>query len=316
MSNLKAYHDLKELPYRTFSSFLRENFGQRVQKITLDAGLTCPHRDNDKKGGCIYCNASGSGTGARDKGITLKEQIENQIAIQSRRYNAKAFIAYFQSYTNTYAPFDELKKIYDSILPYPEIVGLSIGTRPDCVNDEILSLISSYSAGRLIWMEYGLQSSNDETLKRINRGHDSLAFTNAATLTNKLGLRICAHVIIGLPGENIDNWLDTARFVASLPVTDIKIHLMYVVKNTPLEELYNIGSYKPLTLEEYTEGVVKFISLLPPQMVIQRITGDPHPEELVSPQWALDKKKVIFAINETFMKLDLCQGRNFANKIP
>ena len=298
-------------PYRQFSSFLREHFGKRVQKITLDAGLTCPHRDPGKNGGCIYCNALGSGTGALAKGIELREQIETQIASQSKRYKAKSFIAYFQSYTNTYAPIDELKRIYDSVLPYPEIVGISIGTRPDCVNGEILDLISSYSDKRLVWIEYGLQSSNDETLRLINRGHDSLSFSEAAIMAHDHGLRVCAHVILGLPGEGLDKWLNTGRFVSSLPVTDIKIHLMYVIKDTPLEQMYADGSYKPLSLKEYSEGVAQFIACLPPEMVVQRITGDPHPNELVAPLWALEKKKVLAEIHKTMNDLGLYQGKNY-----
>jgi radical SAM protein (TIGR01212 family) len=299
------------LPYRTFSSFLREHFGQRVQKITLDAGLSCPHRDADKNGGCIYCNALGSGTGAAAKGTGLKEQIETQIAFQSKRYKARSFIAYYQSYSNTYAPLDELKRIYDSVLPYPEIAGISIGTRPDCITDEILDLIGSYSDKRLVWIEYGLQSSNDETLRLINRGHDSRAFSKAATMAHEHGLRVCAHVILGLPGEGEADWLKTARFVANLPVTDIKIHLMYVVRDTPLEKMFKDGIYKPLLLEDYAQGVARFIACLPPEMVIQRITGDPHPDELIAPSWALEKKKVLDKIHETINKMGLFQGKNF-----
>lgn len=298
------------IPYRTFSSFLREHFGQRVQKITLDAGLTCPHRDADRKGGCIYCNALGSGTGAIAKGIGLKEQFETQIASQSKRYKAKAFIAYFQSYSNTYAPLNELKRIYDSVLPYPEIVGISIGTRPDCVNNEILDLIGSYSDKRMVWVEYGLQSSNDDTLRLINRGHDSLAFSKAAIMAHEHRLRVCAHIILGLPGEGIGDWLKTARFVSDLPVTDIKIHLMYVVRDTPLEKMLDVGIYTPLALEDYAEGVAGFIACLPPDMIVQRITGDPYPDELVAPLWALDKKKVLDEIHKTMNSLGLYQGKN------
>jgi len=297
-------------PYRTFSSFLKGRFGERVQKITLDAGLNCPNRSPGKAGGCIYCNALGSGTGAMHHGIPLKAQIENQLAFFSRRYNAKAFIAYFQSFTNTYAPIDELKNIYDSILDYPQIVGLSIGTRPDCVNEDILSLISTYTDKRLVWVEYGLQSANDNTLELINRGHNAQSFSDAVSLTHKHGLRTCAHVILGLPGEGLNDWLETAHFVSQQSVTDIKIHLMYVVKGTVLEKLYDNGEYLPLTLEEYSRGVVEFISCLDPAIIIQRITGDPHKEELTAPLWALDKKNVIARINEYFRILETHQGKN------
>jgi radical SAM protein (TIGR01212 family) len=302
---------MTDIPYKTFNSFLREHFGERVQKITLDAGLTCPHRNTDKKGGCIYCNALGSGTGAIAKGIGLREQIEAQMAFQSKRYKANAFIAYFQSYSNTYAPLDKLKRIYDSVLPYPEIAGISIGTRPDCINSEILDLIGSYSDKRMVWVEYGLQSSNDETLRLINRGHDSLAFSNASILAHEHGLRVCAHVILGLPGEGIDDWLKTARFVSDLPVTDIKIHLMYIVRDTHLERMFDAGTYTPLSLEDYARGVAGFIACLPPEMVIQRITGDPHPDELVAPLWALEKKMVLDEIHKTMNRTGLYQGKNY-----
>ena len=269
--------------YRTFSSYLRENFGQRVQKITLDAGLTCPHRDTDKKGGCIYCNEKGSGTGAFASGISLKEQIDMQITAMQRRYKAKAFIAYFQSYSNTYADVKTLKSIYDEILAYPEIIGLAIGTRPDCIDEKKLELISSYTPGRLVWMEYGLQSASDETLKRINRGHSVKQFVDAVGLTAEYDLRICAHVIIGLPGEGMEQFIDSARLISSLPITDLKLHLLYVIKDTPMETMFREGRYDPLSMDEYAEAVAQFIAHVRDDMVIQRITGDPDADELVAP---------------------------------
>ncbi len=299
------------VPYRTFSGFLRENFGYRVQKITLDAGLSCPHRNKDKKGGCIYCNAKGSGTGAFAAGLGLKEQIEMQMAAMKRRYKANHFIAYFQSYTNTYAPLDRLKSLYDVILDYPEIVGLAIGTRPDCIDEDKLDLIESYATSRLVWIEYGLQSANDETLKKINRGHDVACFAEAVRLTSSYKVRICAHVVIGLPGEDMKDFTNTARFISSLPVDDIKIHLLYVVKSTPMERLYKKGLYRPLEMDEYAHAVARFISLLPKDMVIQRITGDPHPEELVAPSWALDKRGVRNRIHSAMVEQGLYQGKYF-----
>jgi uncharacterized protein len=296
------------LPYKTLNTILREHFGVRVQKITLDAGLTCPHRDSDKKGGCIYCNAQGSGTGVQGLGIGLKEQIEEQMQAMKRRYKAHAFIAYFQSFSNTYAPLDELKSIFDTILPYPEIKGLAIGTRPDCIDEEKLKLIESYTPGRLIWMEYGLQSGNDETLSRINRGHDVRTFIDAVMLTSRFNLRQCAHVIIGLPGEGMDDYLSTARLISSLPITDIKLHLLYVVKGTPLETMYDRGEYTPLSREEYALAVAQFIAYLREDIVIQRITGDPHAHELVEPKWALEKSKVRQAIHEEMAGSGIIQG--------
>lgn len=296
------------LPYKTLNTILRERFGVRVQKITLDAGLTCPHRDLFKRGGCIYCNAQGSGTDALGRGIGLKEQIEEQMQAMKRRYKAQAFIAYFQSFSNTYAPLDELKSIFDTILPYPEIKGLAIGTRPDCIDKDKLSLIESYTPERLIWMEYGLQSGNDETLLRINRGHDVKTFIDAVTLTSHFNLRQCAHVIIGLPGEGMEDYLSTARVISSLPITDIKLHLLYVVRGTPLEAMYNRGEYAPLSQKEYAQAVAQFIAHLREDIVIQRITSDPHAGELVEPKWALEKGKVRQAIHQELAFSGIIQG--------
>ena len=295
-------------PYRTFNGFLQTRFGGRVQKLSLDAGLSCPHRDADGRGGCIYCNSQGSGTGKAAKGIGLNEQIETQMLAAKKRYHARSFIAYFQSYSNTYAPVGRLKNIYDTVLAYPEIVGLAIGTRPDCVDEDILRLIASYADNRLVWMEYGLQSANNETLKRINRGHDRQCFQTAVERTARYPVRICAHVIIGLPGEGPQHYLDTARFIAGLPITDIKIHLMYVIRGTPLEGLYSTGAYTPLELGDYAGAVAEFLAHLPAEIVIQRITGDPHPRELVAPAWALEKQRVMNAIHGCMLSRGFSQG--------
>ncbi|HQJ09132.1 MAG TPA: TIGR01212 family radical SAM protein [Deltaproteobacteria bacterium] len=298
----------KSPPYRTLSSFLRERFGERVQKITLDASLGCPHRGPDGSGGCIYCNAKGSGTGSLAKGISLSEQIKSQIAAMARHYKARSFIAYFQSYSNTYADVSTLKAVYDSILPYPEIVGLAVGTRPDCVDIDKLSLISTYADDRLVWIEYGLQSANDATLKRINRGHDVKSFIDAVELASSFDMRICAHVIIGLPGEGTDDYVATANLLSALPVTDVKIHLLYVIKGTVLESLHERGGYTPLGMDTYVKAVALFIAHLRDDIVVQRITGDPHASELAAPSWALDKSRIRNAIHEEMARAGLYQG--------
>lgn len=296
------------LPYRAFSAFLRERFGTRVRKITLDAGLTCPHRDADGNGGCIYCNASGSGTGAAARGMSVNDQIDGQIRAMRQPQRSGAFIAYFQSFSNTYADIPVLKSLFDSILPYPEIVGLAVGTRPDCIDEERLDLIAGYARDRLVWMEYGLQSANDETLMRIHRGHDVEAFIHAVNLTAAYPVRQCAHVILGLPGEGMDDFERTARLVSSLPVTDIKIHLLYVVRGTPMEDMLKQGAYRPLDLQDYARAVARFIGLLREDIVIQRITGDPHREELIEPLWALDKGAVRAAILQDMAESRITQG--------
>jgi len=234
------------------------------------------------------------------------------MAIMHRRYKAKAYIAYFQSYSNTYADVDTLKAIYDEILAYPEIVGLAIGTRPDCIDEEKLSLISSYTPARLVWLEYGLQSASDDTLIRINRGHDVKQFIDAVGLTAQYNIRICAHVIIGLPGEGMEQYIDSAKLINSLPVSDVKLHLLYIIKGTPMENLFREGRYTPLSMDEYATAAAQFIAHLRDDMIIQRITGDPHAEELVAPEWAMEKVQVRKAIHEKMEQLGLYQGRYYS----
>ena len=299
---------MKAPPYRTLGAFLHERFGRKVWKIPLDAGLSCPHRDAGRKGGCIYCSARGSGTGAYDAGLSVAEQLARGIEKMSRRAKVGAFIAYFQSFSNTYAPLETLTSLYDCVLDFPEVVGMAIGTRPDCIDEARLDLVSWYARERIVWMEYGLQSAHDDTLRAINRGHDVQAFVDAVNLTRGRGLRQCAHVIIGLPGEGMDHYIETARFVSSLPVTDVKIHLLYVILGTPLEDMLRNDLYRPLDLQEYAQAAAMFIGHLRQDIVIQRITGDPRPDELAAPAWALNKTAVLQEIARVMERLGITQG--------
>ena len=303
--------------YRDFNSYLREIFGERVQKISLDAGLGCPNRDGTiSRRGCIFCDRLGSGTGALiDRGLSIDEQITQARAIIQSRYNARKFIAYFQSFTNTYAPLAHLRTLYESALSHQGIVGLSVGTRPDCVTRDILNLLSSYKKDYLVWIEYGLQSAHDITLRQINRGHDVACFERSVHMASECGLNICAHVILGLPGENKEMMLQTALFISTLPVHGVKIHLMYVVKGTPLERLYEKGGFHCMQREEYADLVVDFLELLPPNMVIQRLTGDPIHSQLVAPSWAKKKSENLRLIQETFERRNTWQGRLFGRYI-
>jgi len=213
--------------YRDLNTYFRSLFGCRVQKISIDAGLTCPNRDGTKgTGGCIYCNARGSGTGAWAQGLSIREQLLKGKQFLTKRYHAQKFMAYFQSFSNTYAPLAVLQRRYDEALAVDGIVGLAIGTRPDCVNQPVLDLLQSYAERHLIWIEYGLQSAHDQTLILINRGHDAACFTRAVRATQNRGIRICAHVILGLPNETREDMLHTARFVADLGLDGIKLHLL------------------------------------------------------------------------------------------
>jgi radical SAM protein (TIGR01212 family) len=296
-------------PYLDLNTYLKGRFGERVQKITLDAGLTCPNRDGRVgTGGCLYCNARGSGTGARGRGESISAQMAAGMAAMSRRYGASRFIAYFQSFSNTYASKETLRELYDAALAFPPVVGLSIGTRPDCLEDDVLELLADYARGRLVWLELGLQSAHDRTLARLNRGHDVACFTTAVARAGARGLPVVAHVILGLPGEDSGDMAATAAYLAGLPVKGVKIHLLYVVQGSGLARLHEAGKYVCLSEEQYINLVVDFIERLPPHVVIHRLTGDPHPEELVAPAWALDKSRILGCIWEEFARRGTRQG--------
>jgi len=296
--------------YFDFNSYLRNLFGCRVQKISLDAGLSCPNRDGTlSEEGCIYCNSRGSGTGAHSRGLNISQQLENGIQILSRRYKAERFIAYFQSFTNTYAPVETLRTLYEEALAVKNVVGLSIGTRPDCVTDPVLNILQAYAEKHLIWIEYGLQSVHDRSLLRINRGHDFHSFETAVAATRNRGIKICAHVILGLPQEEKKHMLETAKTIAAMDIDGVKLHLLYVVKGTRLEKIYECGEYRCLSQLEYVDLVCDFLEHLPRNMVIQRLTGDPHPHELVAPLWSLNKNRTLALIHEGLKKRNTWQGR-------
>ncbi len=296
--------------YYDLNTYFRGLFGERVHKVTVDAGFTCPNRDGRlSTGGCIYCNAKGSGTGANDKGLSITEQLLRAIPRIAKRFKAKKILAYFQAFTNTYAPVDVLRSVYDEALAVEGVVGLSIGTRPDCVDEEKLALLQAYAASRLIWVEYGLQSVHDKTLVAINRGHDFKCFADAVAATKNRGVKICAHVIIGLPGETRRHVLQTADALADLGVDGVKLHALYVIKGTALERLHRQGRYRCLEAREYRDLVIDFLERLPEGGVIQRLTSEPHPAELAAPAWVLDKAETLAGIKEEMEKRDSRQGK-------
>jgi len=300
-------------PYRDLNTYFRELYGHRVHKLTVDAGLTCPNRDGTiSTRGCIYCNNQGSGTGAFSRGLSIREQLEQSKIPVARRFKARKFIAYFQSYTNTYAPVATLARLYDEALAVEDVIGLSVGTRPDCTGDAVLDLLADYAGRHLVWVEYGLQSACDHTLRRINRGHDVACFEDALARARQRGLPVCAHVIIGLPGETRRDMLTTARFLADRAIDGVKLHLLYVIRDTPLASLYRQGRFQCLKQQAYAELVCDFIERLAPQTVIQRVTGDPHPRELVAPIWALRKRETLDLIHTIFKQRSSQQGRHYA----
>ena len=298
--------------YYDLNTYFRTKFGQRVHKLTVDAGFDCPNRDGRiARGGCIYCNPQGSGTGLFARGYSIRAQLERSKAPVTRRFKARKFMAYFQSFSNTYAPPAVLKRAYDEALSVTDIVGLSIGTRPDCVDDGILALLEQYARTHLVWVEYGLQSARDRTLSAIRRGHDVRCFVDAVERTRNRGIAICAHIILGLPGESRRDMLATARLIADLGLDGIKLHLLYVIKGTSLANTYRQGGYRCLTQAAYADLVCDVIERLPPEMVIQRVTGDPHPRELIAPAWALQKKQTIEMIHARFEARQTHQGSRY-----
>ncbi|MFO7706748.1 MAG: TIGR01212 family radical SAM protein [Desulfobacterales bacterium] len=299
--------------YNDLATHLRAMFGCRVQKISVDAGLSCPNRDGRlSTGGCIYCNARGSGTGAHRAGRSISSQLAAGKLALAHRYGAEKFIAYFQSYSNTYAPLPVLKALYDEALGVPGIVGLSIGTRPDCVSPPVLELIADYARQRLVWVEYGLHSARDETLAHLNRGHNAGCFFKAVALTRNRGIRICAHVILGLPGETRADMLYTADRLADAGIDGLKLHLLYVVKGTPMEALWRTRDYRCLEQQEYVDLACDILERIPPSVVIQRLTGDPHPAELAAPAWCRNKAATLAMIDAELERRNSHQGARAA----
>jgi radical SAM protein (TIGR01212 family) len=296
--------------YRSYSTYLSERFGEKVYRLCLDAGLGCPNRDG-KLGtrGCVFCSDTGSWGGSRQK-EPLEDQVRREKERVRKRYGARRFIAYFQAFSNTYAPADVLKGIYDSVLLNDdEIVGLAIGTRPDCIDPSKLGLISSYRHEKAVWIEYGLQSAHDRTLDLIGRGHDVQTFTDAVLQASEYGIGVFAHVIIGLPGEGRCENIETAEYIADLPIEGVKIHNLNIIKGTMLASWFAEGRVHPLALDEYAGRVVDFLERTKPEVAIARLNADTAPDQLIEPKWSLDKNTVRARIIDVFARRDSYQGR-------
>ena len=306
--------------YYTFAAYLKkQGYAGRVQKLSLHAGFTCPNRDGSiSRDGCIFCDNTSFVPPLRNNTpLSVPEQITTGMEALKKRYGAEHFIAYFQSFTNTYASFETLKKTYDTVLEFPEVIGLSVGTRPDCIDEEKLGLIELYT-GRLseVWIEYGLQSIHDTTLNAINRGHDAAAFIEAVKKTRRYAphVKIGVHVILGLPGEDEAMMVKTAQKLGELKIDGVKLHPLYVVKGTELEQQYNAGTLKLLSLQEYAHAAVRFMEELWPQTVVQRVGADCPAHVLVAPAWISDKKGLQDAIAEMFNEENSFQGEQWQDQ--
>lgn len=303
--------DFNKKRYYQLSQYLKDKFGEKVYKITIDGGFSCPNRDGTiSKGGCIFCDDGGSFSQSCSGLLPLKEQVAIGIKQQSERHGANKFMAYLQAFSNTYKPVDELKFIYDSVLCDKRIVGLSIGTRPDCVDDEKLDLISSYLNNYEVWIEYGLQSVHEKTLKLINRGHDYKCFENAYQETKKRGIKVCVHVILGLPNETKDDMLATAKKLAELNVDGVKFHCLCLLENSPLKDYTD---FTPMEEDDYVDSVCDFLEILPPATVIHRLGANGKNDKLISPLWLKSRFGTVNKIDKELMKRNSCQGKFYKN---
>lgn len=297
--------------YRSFNSYLRETFKERVQRIPLDAGLGCPNRVSPLKGGCIYCGPLGSGTGKSLKGVPISIQMKEGIEWARKKYKANKFIAYFQSYTNTNAPLAKLRSLIEEALPFNGVVGLFISTRPDSINKDVLELISEYKKDYLVWIELGLQSIHEKTLMLIRRGHGLKEFNEGYFMVKSYGVPVCTHIIMGLPYETEEMILETVAYLADLKTDGIKIHNLYILEGTELWQMYYDYHFSLLTQPQYVKLVVKALELLPPDTVIMRLTGDPPHNMRFEPKWASQKTQTLKMIHETLLRLDTWQGKRW-----
>lgn len=301
-------------PYNNLSSHLKSVFGCRVFKVAIDTGLPCPNRRGGARGGCTFCVESTLVTKTFKAGMGVREQLVAGMEYVGKRYRAEKFIAYFQQGTNTNAPVDSLRGYFREAL-VPEVAAIAVGTRPDCLGDAALGLLSELGKERPLWVELGLQSANDETLSRINRGHTAAQFKDAVLRAAGQGIKVCAHVIIGLPGEGEADYLKTMDFLAGLPVWGVKFHQLQVVKGSQMEGEWRRGEIRTLSLPEYADAVVKCLERLPEEVVIHRLSGDVPDELLVSPVWGVNKFMVMEKITGLLMERNTRQGAKIPGRL-
>jgi radical SAM protein (TIGR01212 family) len=298
--------------YNDFPSYFRKKFNTRVQKVSVDAGFTCPNRDGTKgTGGCTYCNNKTFKPTYCNLENTVTSQIEQGIEFFSKKYETIKFLAYFQAYTNTYAPFNDLIELYEEALSHPKIVGIVVSTRPDSINEKLLDYFQDLSKKVYVMVEFGLESHLNHTLERINRGHTFEDSVWALEQTAKRGINNAAHLILGLPGENRNDWLEQARVVSKLPVKNLKIHQLQIHKSTKLEKEFNhnTSQFSLFTAEEYIELIVDYLELLNPEIIVERFISQAPPEMLIAPKWGLKNFEFVAKIEKRLKERNTRQGR-------
>ena len=296
-------------PYRSLNEYYREIFGRKTAKISLDGGFTCPNRDGTcGERGCLFCSAGGSGDFAENAALSITEQIENGKKQTSDKWKDPAYVAYFQAFTNTYAPVEELRRKYEEALSCDGVEGISIATRSDCLPEDVLDLLAELNQKTKLWVELGLQTSDEESAKRIRRGYPLSVFEKAVHDLAERKIPVIVHVILGLPGENRETILNTIDCVNRLPVQGIKLQLLHVLSDSDLAKLYEAGNYTPLTKEEYIALVGDCIAHLREDIVIHRLTGDGDKNTLLAPQWSLRKRDVLNSLHKYLKENNIRQG--------
>lgn len=289
----------------TFGQTMLARYGERVHKVAIDAGFTCPNRDGSiGRGGCTFCNNVSFSPNGR-KPVQIAQQIEAGRRVIRKRTGAKKYIAYFQAYTNTYADVRQLTRLYDEALKAPDVIGLDVGTRPDCVPDEVLDLLEDYQQqGYEVWLELGLQSAHDKTLEHVNRGHGFAEYEQAIQKARRRGIKVCTHLILGLPGESTEQHLHSHKKVLELGVDGLKLHPLHVVKGTQLANEWRRGEYQPLTMAQYVDDVVELVNRTPKEIIFHRLTGTASPSVLLAPHWCSKKWQVLNALTQALVKRD------------
>lgn len=296
--------------FHTWNTEMRRAFGTKVFKVMLDAGFTCPNRDGSiAAGGCTFCSARGSGDFAGSRRHDLVTQFNEVRDRQHKKWPDAKYIGYFQAYTNTYAPLDTLREYYEVILEQPGVVGLSIATRPDCLPDDVIDYLAELNERTYLWLEMGLQTVHESTSQLINRAHDTACYVDAVERLRARGIRVCTHIIHGLPGETHEMMLETVHQVAAMDVQGIKIHLLHLMRKTPMVKQYEAGLLRFLEKDEYVKLIVDSLEMLPPDMIVHRLTGDAPRDLLIGPMWSLKKWEVLNAIDAELTARNSWQGK-------
>lgn len=293
------------MEYLSFNKYLKDKFGQKVYKISLDGGFTCPNHDGkiDTRG-CIFCSKGGSGDFAESREMSITSQIENGKKRVKKKIKDGKYIAYFQAFTNTYAPVEILRQKYEEAINHPDIVALSIATRPDCLGDKVLKLLDEMNKIKPVFVELGLQTIHPKSAKYIRRGYDLDVYDKAVKDLKKIGVNIVVHVILGLPNESGEDMLETVKYVCESGANGIKLQLLHVIDGTDLAKDYEKGLFKTLEFDEYVNLIVKCVKIIPKDIVIHRLTGDGAKKDLIAPLWSADKKRVLNAINKALREAD------------